>query len=827
MRSIKFFRRTPIHRALSTSCGLLLAGNLLSIPVLAQSENVVLEELIVTARRTEESIMKVPVAVTALDAGNLKDMSISNFEDLRYQVPSLGIGTIGGSNSTPLISLRGQRTSETLLTVDAAVPMYFADVLLNPTFGANLGMYDLANVQVLKGPQGTLFGRNSTGGAVLITPQRPSDSFGGYVQLEAGNYEKYGGEFGVDLPASENFMFRLAGRKVERDGYQDNVFTGEDGAFGTEDTEALRFSILMSNDSVENLLILDYSTSNGIPSVGNVDGYNPNIGAFGLMQASLAIQGINPADWMAAMDESINGDWQKVASDVTWAFEESENQIVSNTTLWEVNDSFNVKNIATYRKFDTSYIVDNDGTPFPVLGAITEGAVTGYVNGNTDYNQSSSAEQFTEELQFFGDAFDGDLDWLAAGYYYQQDGDQTGYNMFTILNAQNSPAGEVHNKAYAIYGESTYHFTDEFGLTIGLRRSVDKRQVVAKNENAPFIPPGNPANPTPATFFNITDFGCNVDDPNNPGTKLPNDFCERTEDKTFAKNTYRLIGTYEPSYDQMFYGSVSTGYRTGGFNLRSPNDFGLQPFAEETVLTYEIGHKANWDVGVLGALRSSVALYSQDYKDIQKTQQTATPTGGTATVIVNAAEATINGAEMELWYLPTNSLEFFLSASYLDTDYKEWDYIDGSDGTNPVDYSDAPFTWIPNTAVVFTGKYTLPLDPALGDISLFASYYWQSKMVNEIVHDDIPIFTTVVPATGENTVDAYNEARTQEEYGIVDVRLDWTAIMGSGFDAAVFVKNLEDKEYVTGGADIMATLGVSFHNRGNPRTFGATVRYNF
>ncbi len=162
-----------------------------------------LEEVVVTARRREELLQDIPLAVTSLSADYMREQNITRLDDLGIHVPSLAISSGGPSTNSPIVVLRGQRPSEMLLTLDPAVPMYFAEVVLTPVQGANLALYDLANVQVLKGPQGTLFGRNSTGGALLFTPQQPGEEFGGYVETRLGNYDLIHVEGAVDMPASD------------------------------------------------------------------------------------------------------------------------------------------------------------------------------------------------------------------------------------------------------------------------------------------------------------------------------------------------------------------------------------------------------------------------------------------------------------------------------------------------------------------------------------------------------------------------------------------------------------------------------------------------
>ena len=227
----------------------------------AQEQSVgALEEIMVTARRRAENLQEVPVAITALSSEYLRDNNITELAQLRTHVPSLGVSSAGGSTNNPLISLRGQRPNDLLIAAEAAVPIYFADVVMSPTHGTNLAMYDLENVQILKGPQGTLFGRNSTGGALLFSPTKPGEELGGYFEAKVGDYGLFGAEGAVDIPLGDSAQLRIAGRSLKRDGYQDNLADnalGGDEEFWDEDSQGVRVSLnVQFSENFENLQVV-------------------------------------------------------------------------------------------------------------------------------------------------------------------------------------------------------------------------------------------------------------------------------------------------------------------------------------------------------------------------------------------------------------------------------------------------------------------------------------------------------------------------------------------------------------------------------------------
>ncbi|WP_439134984.1 TonB-dependent receptor plug domain-containing protein, partial [Pseudomaricurvus sp.] len=220
-----------------------------------------IEEVVVTARRREESAQSVPIAVTALNAGKLKEFKINNLDDLQYFDPSLNVSASSGRPNAPVFSLRGIRPTEAIFGQDPTVAIYMADVVLSPAKASNQGMYDLQSVQVLKGPQGTLFGRNTTGGAILLTPQKPGDEFSGNVMAGLGSYGLMETEFGVDLPVSESFAMRLAGRVTDKDGYQENVAPGPfygDERGGGESYSGRLTAVWDINDNIQNDTIITW-----------------------------------------------------------------------------------------------------------------------------------------------------------------------------------------------------------------------------------------------------------------------------------------------------------------------------------------------------------------------------------------------------------------------------------------------------------------------------------------------------------------------------------------------------------------------------------------
>ncbi|GAB3115266.1 TonB-dependent receptor [Aestuariicella hydrocarbonica] len=761
-----------------------------------------LEEVVVTARRREESLQDVPIAITALDENFLRTQGIGQVEDLGTKVPSLRISQAGGSLNEPMITLRGQRQGEAAFNQDPAVPMYFNDIVIAPTQGSNLGLYDLQNLQVLKGPQGTLFGRNSTGGAVLMTPKLPGNEFGGYAEFKLGDYNLRGFEGAVDIPVSDAVQMRLSGRKLDRDGYQeniaDNALHGKD--YRDEHSESVRFSLNVDTGSLTNYTVLAYDEAQSAAAVPVVTGINYSVG---LGFAA----GVSPvlAPWGNAVQENIARDdpW-KVKSDLDGE-ELVRNTFASNTTEFQINDDLSIKNIVGYRGVVFRTATDIDGTEYPVFGSVPEDGLlwaAGLPWGatlNPPLNVMDS-EFFSDEIQLLGTAFGGKLEWMTGGYWSKLNASQDRQlqqGPFTY----DSGYTDIVNTSYAVFMEGTYSLSDEWSVTAGARQSWEGRELSVHS------------------WSNLDRTNCVLTGPN--GSDLTT--CERNVDEDYSSPTWRISASYAPVDAQLLYGSVSTGYRAGGFNTRGVDDATLTPFDEETVITYEIGHKADWDW--LGfPLRSNVAIYFQDYEDIQNTVSFFQG-NSLVTRTENASKAQISGLEVELTAVPTDRLTLTLAYSYVDAQFKEReDLINGVQ----VDTSNNDFSYVPPQTLTASATYTLPVNEALGEMTLMASVYWQDDMST---HPKAKQFGIMPSRTGglwsAEDVEFATKFSEWDDYAVWNARFDWRSIMGSGFDFAAYVNNAADEEYVLGGLNVLDSGGYGAYHYGAPRTVGASLHYNF
>jgi iron complex outermembrane receptor protein len=791
-----------------------------------------IEDVVVTARRREESQQSVPVAITTLTGAQLERSGFRSTEDLRGTVPSLNIS--GQRRDEAQFYIRGQGPGQ--ITTGqrnfTSVATYFAEV---PTTVAGPGVfYDLSSVQVLKGPQGTLFGRNTTGGAVLFEPNHPAYQDSGYAQLTLGDYDyrELEGVINADL-VPERLAVRIAGQISRRDGYTKSVVTGQklDG----RRYEALRASVLVNpSDGIESLTIVDYrhkDNSGGSAIFTTFDpsltfssvaiptlpaGLNAALGlpagavipiraggavSIGCLSAALPGCPTGPAGaalaaFMAAYNRgdtssALNSGFALVAPTSVMAATLAQQQAlgprktliptllrskaldigVTNKTKVELGDNVTLRNIIAFRKSRKNESADYDGTALPYLAQ----------NYVTNAPWSIGSEQFTEEFQVQGAVPSAKLQYI-LGYYHEFN--QPGFLQQVIgvsLGTFSNRASKYKDTSDAVFAHAEWNPTDVVGISGGVRQTWDKRFVTFNQFNA--------AGACSQTI---------------PGTSTVQ--CPLSNQAKFDALTYDVTVNLRPMEGVLAYGSFRHGYKSGGINLPAPvarpplAPDAYQTFEPEKVDGFEVGLKADWNVGV--PWRTNIAAFYDKYRNIQIGQQiqlfdAAGNPLSPALVVRNGVKAVNKGVEFETTIVPASMLSLSAFASYLDAH---------------------PTVSIPNTVIAgqqfakqpkwkygFSGVVSVPTPERYGAVTISANWSWQSKTFNSY----IPSLRPVDPS-----------------YRLMNGRIEWTNVLGHGVDLAVFGNNLFNKTYVLGGYPI-AQLGFDSVLYGEPRTFGASVKVRF
>lgn len=789
--------------------------------------------IIVTARRMEENLQDVPISISVFNQDQIDNRNITNSTDLAAYTPSLAVnGRYGPDKSS--FAIRG--FSQDLNTLPT-VGVYFADVVAprlssNITSGNGAGvgsMFDLQNVQVLKGPQGTLFGRNTTGGAILLVPNRPTGELEGYIEGTYGNYDQRRLQAVLNVPLADTFKIRAGVDWNKRDGYIKNQTDIGPRRFNDIDYIAARLSILAElTPNLENYTVATYAKSETNGTLGKLAYCNRGTipGTTGFT-AILRTAMCNQVDQEAAEGFGFY-DVQNTApnpfvNNTTWQ--------VINTTTWTVSDSITIKNIISYGEAKEAYSFNLDGDAGPIPFVIT--------NPGLDHPQGDQWT-FTEELQIQGEAADGRLTYQIGGYL-ERSQPRNGINGQTQITEifsnctdvyafQCTPLafpgvtignlGIAHNVYFyrneGLYAQATYELSDQFSVTGGIRNTWDWQREYADNIRVTPSPTG------PAGF------SCSrAETPAGAGEELLlNRACTRVFTEKSSKPTWLINLDYKPNQDILVYAKYARGYRGGGINEAN---FGAETWNPEFIDSYEIGLKANFRGAVSGFF--NITGFWNDFKDQQATVtipqcvgtdpgcDNPAPTGING--IQNIGKSRLRGIEVDASATFFDSLRLDVGYAYLDAKVREGSppFCDPTrfrcDEASFLEAGTAlPFA--PKNRLTVTGTYTLPLDESMGELSIGATYTHTDKQFTGHSNDSafaagaIPFNASLAPATD-----------------LLNLNLNWKRVAGSQFDLALFATNVTNEKYHVSAANGLSTLGGEFLILGQPRMYGARLRFNF
>jgi iron complex outermembrane receptor protein len=806
---------------------------------LAQEVGSTLNEVVVTARRVEERLQDVPISITVYNQEQLASRNIVSTIDLAAYTPSLSVnGRYGPDKSS--FAIRG--FSQDLNTLPT-VGVYFADAVaprLNSNLtsgnGAGVGsMFDLQNVQVLKGPQGTLFGRNTTGGAILLVPKKPTNQFEGYIEGTVGNYDARRIEAVVNVPISGAVRVRLGVDTNRRDGYLHNLSGIGPKDFNDVNYSAARLSILADlTPSLENYTVASYGES-------NVNGPLPKITLCNraTVPGSTGATAVVRAAECAELDRQTAAGfgYYDVANSAPSPFVKSRQIQAVNTTTWRASDSLTVKNILNYGLSRESYSFNIDGdniaTPFVIV----------YPGPNAPVG---SQWTLTEELQLQGQSRNDALTWQVGGYLERSapTGSQEQYTSIfsnctdvftfkcsplTITTAAGArvPAGSVsvamntyyyHN--YGLYGQATYKLNDKLAVTAGLRYTWDWQKEVA--DNISVVPSATGA----------VSYRCarTVTPTPNPGAALlTSGVCGlgRTFVVKSQEPTWMIDLEYKPTPDILAYAKYSRGYRAGGIN---ENAVGAETWDPEKVDNYELGVKTSFHGAVQGTF--AVNGFWNNFTDQQATvfipQCTAViatctnPATAGINGIQNIGTSRIRGIEVEGTVVLFEDLRLDLGYAYLDAKVTGGS-VPFCDNRSFI-CSQAAFLsagselpYAPKNRITIAATYNLPLDDKWGEFSIGAIFTHTDKQFSNHAGDSafaagaIPFNASIAPSTD-----------------LLNFNLNWKRVAGSPADLAVFVTNVTNEKYhVSSAGTGLSSTGADFILLGQPRMIGARLKVSF
>jgi len=682
---------------------------------------------------------------------------------------------------------------------------------------------DLQNVQVLKGPQGTLFGRNTTGGALLLSPQKPTDKLEGYVQLQGGNYNDRELQAVVNIPVIEDkLLVRLAGELVDRDGYTKDIVWGKDRDDKHYWTGRLGVT-WRPTDKIENYLMgyNTWSRNNGPGLVGQ--GFNLPLFGGAYFQCATA----SCDEYQSLVDAQKARGPRKIGLSVD-EFSKIRTWGVTDILDVQLTDSLTIRNIASYAELKNYYSADADGFDSP---SYDENPFTARSIPRDDFRQ------YSEELQLQGKAFDSKLDYVIGGFYFknepnglQQAGSLTlcplSFRAFcedpgpTPDGASNTFNGQyiygVTQESYAAYAQGTYDLggvaeaLDGLRLTLGYRYTWDKVDGFTTSyvatpfpSAAVFVPDGN--------NFTCLSSGARV---------VTSDQCSFTSSQKESRPTWTAGLDYKLSPDLLLYGKVSRGYKAGGFNTNAVRAE-TRTFGPESVTAYELGFKSDFTIADT-PVRLNADIFRTDYDKIQRAAgDTNLATGAAGAQIISVAAARIDGVEVEMVVKPIPPLELGLTYSHLDAKYTKYNFpvpvgvlqVEDCDGNaffgtgGVANLKCLPLQYLsPNNLNIY-GRYNFT-----DNVSVFVNYSWSDDQHTESLQ-----------------LEKVQPGERLEAYGLFNASFDWKRVNGSNIDLSIFGTNITDEEYRISNSNVyqLGAIGTWSSLYGEPRMVGARLRYNW
>ena len=676
--------KTQDYRTKPLCLAVVIAGLSLGQTALAQEQresgaSEILEELVVTARRREEGLQNAPIAISAYTGETLEYRGVTKLDEITRFVPNLTIEnnpSFGGASNSAAIYIRGIGQKEFLPTSEPGVGLYVDGVYIARSVGAILDLIDIERLEVLRGPQGTLFGRNTIGGAINITTvtPEPGDEFGGEIGAAYGADDRINLRGALNIPMGDTLAARVSVASFQQDGYvdrSDGIDLGDDDtitgrlavAWRPSDRLSLDFRLDATRDKENGpameLLGIDFT------DLSQLNGLVAAVPPPMAFVHNITTAAVGPGQPCAATDAAGNGitsnpnspncyDNRYVGKDgkndgTAPARSESDVLGLSADISYEINDNLTLRSITAWRDLDSEFARDGDHSPHRI----------------SQFQDTLEQTQFTQELQLLG-TYER-MNWIAGIYYFAEDGDNENTLDFTISNFRSG--GGFDNKSMAAFAQLTYDFTDQLHLTVGGRYTDESKkfhpdQVIYQNYYAGIsqvLPPGHPLAALDAPFLQA-------------GTRILPDLEKELEINEF---TPMVNLSYDFADNIMAYATYSEGFKSGGFTQRvfppvippftappGTPDIDLIPtYDPEFVDVYELGFKSTL---LDGRMRFNGAIFHTDYDDLQ-----VQVFDSVAPVTENIGSASIDGVELEMQTAPGDGWLVEASLSWLDAGYDE------------------------------------------------------------------------------------------------------------------------------------------------------------
>ena len=777
---------------------------------LAQSANnesgSALEEITVSARRVEESLQDAAVTVTAMDSEYLINQGINTVNDAVLFTP--GANFTAFNKMQQEYSLRGVSSQTEGASGDSSIVTVIDNVVVSKEFMKNPLFFDMERVEVLRGPQGTTFGRNASSGLVHLISKRPTFDSGAGVIAEVGTQDTLNLEAFVNGGITENLAGRFAARLQSHGGWTED--TRFDRDLGAEEATAFRGSLLWTpSETVQVYLKAEYNED---------DDDNPSIRKG--RDCTIAYQGDFPQpsivgapqpgwtqfpNWFDSCDP-----WESTISSSSTSlgrfFLTRELTNLTAEVVWDINDDITLTSVTGYMDGESDYLIDTHGGP----------------NNSMFQSTQNEADQFSQEFRIDNHASGGQLRWLAGLYYLSDDQARDDQNIFYVDDAVGDPQAASgfrpegrdvkvttnETTSIGIFGDIAYDFSDVLTGSLGFRYSDDEKDYTAAHFGWGWGGPiaalsdldadGNRINGCVFGPSGPPDFGdrfCgSPDDPVGFVTPVP-------ASNSWDNTSFKASLEYSLADDKLIYGLISQGYKTGGFQPEAANPLDATvPFDEETVTNYELGFKGDFG----DRFRLNATAFFADYEDLQLFLFENSPTGDFTQVVRNAANAEISGLEGEFIWQPTDQLRFSGSFAFIDSELVDA-FLDRDEDPNtpPDDFSGTRPDNTPEWTGTFVASYDIPLQSG-AVISLRGDWRGSSD-----VFDDI----------GENP------DRRHFSYNLFGARATYYSAEGN-WSLALWGRNLGEEDYTVNVGPAQPNLNQLNFMYGMPRMYGATFTYN-
>lgn len=787
MSGIAFAALVPMHA---------FAQSMPPEPAAAQdgaASQAVIGDIIVTAQKRSESVQRTPIAITAVSGDNLRTAGISTVAALVQSVPSIQLGQFYGVAN---VSLRGITLSAINAGVESPIAFHVDGIYYGRPASILSSFFDVQRVEVLRGAQGTLYGRNATGGSINVITVDPTDELSGFAQLTYGNYDHLNVEAGVGGPLSDKVQVRVAGRWDSRSGYGVNEATGRKIDDNRE--RAIRGKIkFLPTDNLTILLEGDYSKARSNAAIhlqGTVSG-GPLWGTLSSIGGTPFTPGVG-----ATKLRNVSQDYDPFLRTQFWGLGSTISLDLGSVTL---------RSLTGYRRSRSVSVGDIDLTSAPLI---------------SPFGISDNARQFSQELQLVGQT--DRSNWILGAYYFHEMDEGREVSAFSnvflplfgaplppqgVFNAQGLYSGTwVKTDAYALFGQYTYKFTDQLSVTLGGRYSIETKGQLNQNT----LDLG-----TPFDYSKLFDIPSTLSIQCGRGVPTlgyGNVVCDPRV--TFKAFTPKIGVDFQIDPNSLLYASYTKGFKSGTYNLGIVQD----PVRPEKLDDFELGLKTT----VLdGRLRLNLAGFYYNYKDVQVYNGKPTQT-----VLENAAAAKIYGIELELAAKPIPALQFDVNGAYLHSTYSR--FITGDQlrpGGDGVTFTDANGVYLPGATASTPGAVPafnlkgnrLPQSPSLSGRA-GAAY---------TVFADIGDFTLRGEAayTGKLYITQFNTSPVGAVKAHTRFNLSLTYADKEGhLYASINAKNLGNKVLLTNGfAGTPLAGGIISGYLEAPRTVDFTVGYKF